>query len=185
MSSNDRKNFLNIDRLQWISDTRVAGPRALILLIVGIILILIPGTILTTLIRIIGAAAALFGVYLGLSWYRAREGENASMAAAGAVLLLIGIFLFTSPHTFVSIFPIAAGIVILINGAVHLAEALNLRKTGSDKWLAAAILSGITLVLGIVMLANPFSVMTTLVRVLGFVLIYNGVTGLFISKQMH
>ncbi len=179
------KNHFDPERFRWMAAPRVTGAQALILIIVGFILIILPGTVLTTLIRIIGAAAVLSGVWLAYSWYRDRDAGDKSMLAFGAIAVLIGLFLITSPRTFVNIFPIAAGIVILINGLFHLAEALELRRSGSSRWLAAAVLSVITVVLGLLLLLNPFGAVSTLVRVLGIVMVYNGLTGLFISSQLR
>ena len=185
MSSNDRKDFFNIDRLQWITDPKVSGSRALILIVVGIILILFPYAFIQTLIRIIGAGALLFGLFLGVSWYKARSPENGSMLAVGVIALLIGLYLVTSPGTVANFFPIAAGVVILLNGAAHLGGALDLRKSGSAKWVAAAIMSGITILVGLYLLSHPAMVVKTVIRVVGIALVYNGLTGYFIAKQMN
>ncbi len=185
MSNKTLKSLFNLDSLRWITQIRVTGPHALILIVVGIILVLVPGTVLTTLIRIIGAAAVLSGLYLGYSWNKNRETESRSMLVAAAIALFAGLVMLLFPNLLVSIFPFAASLVVLANGLIHLFEGLELRKNNSPRWLPAVILSGITILVGLYMFFHTVAVGYFLVKLLGIVMIYNGLCGLFITKQMN
>ena len=44
-------------------------------------------------------------------------------------------------------------------------------------WKPAAILSAVSIVLGVLVFANPFSTITVLARIAGIILMYNGISG--------
>ncbi|HAM68766.1 MAG TPA: hypothetical protein DCP68_04040, partial [Ruminococcus sp.] len=48
---------------------------------------------------------------------------------------------------------------------------------------AVLVMPVVTIILGAVLLFNPFSAAATLVRVIGCILIYNAVTGIFIDSR--
>ena len=63
-------------------------------------------------------------------------------------------------------------------------DALTLRKHSSPRWTAALVLGLVTLVLGVVLVICPFQAFTTVVRLLGAFLLYDGLSDLWITGQV-
>lgn len=74
--------------------------------------------------------------------------------------------------------------LICFHGVSNLGGALTLWKNRSDRWGAAAILGTVTLALGLLLVLAPFEAFTTVVRIIGAVLIYDGVSDIWISTQV-
>ena len=74
--------------------------------------------------------------------------------------------------------------LICFHGISNLGGALTLRKNQSARWGAAAILGAVTLALGLLLVLAPFQAFTTVVRIIGAVLIYDGVSDIWISTQV-
>ena len=87
------------------------------------------------------------------------------------------------PAAVVSIFPVIAGLIVLLSGLINLSNALECRRTYANTSPAVLVMPVVTIILGAVLLFNPFSAAATLVRVIGCILIYNAVTGIFIDSR--
>ena len=139
---------------------------SILMIVIGLILVLWPGHVMTTAVTILGIALLAGGVISILSWYRGRmKGASYATLAEGILLAVAGVVVLGSPRFLISIFPVFVGIVILINGIIHLARAV------------------LTIVLGLLITFNPFSTMEMLVMAIGFVIIYNGVSNLWIESR--
>ena len=86
--------------------------------------------------------------------------------------------MLAGPQFVISVFPIVAGVVIALGGLRDLLDSMAMKKAGLSFWKTALAFSLITIALGIFIFANPFGTMETVVTLLGFALLYNGVTGL-------
>ena len=96
--------------------------------------------------------------------------------------ITIGFFFVSAPYSVERLFPTVAGIVIIANGIMNLLNAMELRGSGSG-WKYSAGMAVVTVLLGIMVLMRPFSTMATLVRVIGIIVIYNGISGLMMAIQ--
>lgn len=153
----------------------------LVTTIVGIILVLMPGTALATIVRFIGIMLIIVGalqLISGINNSNTSQGEKAAAmvaAVGGAVLLLF-------PGFVVSIFHLVAAAVIILIGASHLAKAFEAKKSGDSGWGIMCALSIVTIISGIIVFRNPFAI-RTLVRIIGIILIYNGLTGTWMNSK--
>ena len=74
----------------------------------------------------------------------------------GAAAVALGIFLLIRPQTVVSILPILVGLFVIMDGVMRVQSAFELRAAGYDRWWSLLILALVSVVLGAVMLWNPF-----------------------------
>lgn len=155
---------------------------AIITVAAGLILLLHPGDTLNAAARLIGGALLLIGCVTVVLQLLKKESKSTGAIILAAVEIVLGVVIMSAPGFIVSLFPVIVGILIAASGVSDLLEVNRIRKLGG-RWTAALILSVITLILGLVILLNPFKTMAALVRVIGFVLIYQGVTGFFIRKK--
>ena len=158
---------------------------ALVLTVIGCVLFIMPGIALKTLIRLIGILLVLVGGLRLAGLY--KEGELAaadkkqtffavSSTVAGAVIMLF-------PKLLVTLFPIIAGVFILLHGIANLKNALDAKKRGASSWQSALIIAVITTASGVLILINPVSTTKALVRIIGAILIWCGLTGLWTKSK--
>ena len=74
--------------------------------------------------------------------------------------------------------PFILGLLIVISGIVKLQEALDMMKYRADGSVTVLVIAILSLVLGILILINPFGTAELLFRIIGIALIYNGVSDL-------
>ena len=159
---------------------------AAIMIILGAVLVLFPGMTLVYIVRLGGAALILGGIGSVVSWCRMgrhQAGSSYLDIAGGIFAVLGGLFLMLRPQVLIDMFPTVAGVLIILNGFFNLLKALDSRRLGFSKWLVSLLLAAVTIALGIFLLAHPFSTMQLLVRILGVVLIYNGLSSLWIVTR--
>ena len=157
----------------------------ILLIILGLLLILFPGIALTSIVRLGGAALLVGGLNSFGAWPRSRyeAGQSHVDKVGGIFAVLGGLYLLIRPHTLINIFPTIAGILVILYGAFYFLKALASKSTGFDKWKVSMVLAVVIVILGIYVLARPFSTMKLLVRVLGGVLIHNGLSSLWIATR--
>ena len=80
--------------------------------------------------------------------------------------------------------PRVIGLLICVHGVGDVGDALTLRRAGHPRWTAALALGLVTLVLGAVLVFYSFSVLSTIVRIIGFFLLYDGASDIWISAQV-
>lgn len=96
----------------------------------------------------------------------------------GLIGLVLGIYICIRPELLVSFFPLVLGIVILVDSFVKLQNAIDLLRMEDKSWWFILLLSIVTGVLAVLMLANPFTTAELLLIFVGVSLIANGVIDL-------
>ena len=76
------------------------------------------------------------------------------------------------------------GLIIVVDGAVNLKRAMTLRSLDFSKWSIYFLLSCLTILLGVGAVLNPFDSLTLLLRLIGLVLIYDGLSDLWIIHRL-
>ena len=137
----------------------------------------------------------IFGVVLiaaGLYhiWLYVQEKPNATLMdlLSGGLILVLGIFLFYNPQVVVKLLPVLLGTFILTDSVWVLKGSRKLMKNDKDSLEWKILLAGsiVFICLGIIMIANPFSVVKVMVIFAGCVLLVNGLADLvflFLMKK--
>ena len=99
-------------------------------------------------------------------------------------MLGAGVFLLMRPEIIVGFLPVLLGIAIVIAGAVKIQQSMDLLRAGYRRWWLVLLLAALALAAGVVLLINPFEAASTLVLMIGIVLIYNGVTDLWTISRV-
>ena len=79
----------------------------------------------------------------------------------------------------ISLIPFILGVLVLCSGCSKLQDAIDLKRLGYGSWLGLLIVAAINIILGVVLIYNPFKAAILLFRVLGEVLILSGVGDCF------
>ncbi len=161
---------------------------AIILIVVGLVLIFLPGTTLSLLTKAIGGLVLFAGVasvFSGLFSKKQSVLTKNSSVIAGIVIAVVGMWILLNPGFFESIIPVIAGVIVLFSGITNLGEALSLGKSNYRNWWVALILAVLTILLGAFLLFRPITALSYVVQLIGGVLVYNGASNLWIISRMH
>lgn len=106
-----------------------------------------------------------------------------------AIFIIASVGVFINVEAVVSLIPFILGIIVTISGVIKLQNAINLKRLNHGGAMMVFLLAAANIIFGIVLIVNPFKVMTTLIRIIGIGLIFSGVTDcvtLFcIAKKMR
>ena len=149
---------------------------AILCIILGIVLVAYPNTSLTLVCRAVGVIVLITG--LGLVFGYLRRGKEHWYGKIelvfGTILAIVGAFLVLRPLGLISIIPIIFGILFIYHGLANMKQALELRQYKDKGWWLPVLIAGITIVLGIFIINNPFKTMDVVMRIIGACLVYDG-----------
>ncbi|MBQ7707982.1 MAG: DUF308 domain-containing protein [Lachnospiraceae bacterium] len=157
--------------------------KLIVIVALGLVLLFYPGQSLDTGVKALGIVIIVAGAVALISAMTAQE-KNAyvTFQIVGAVLgLVAGIIVLVNRGLVISIFPVLTGVGLAIYGAFGIAQAITFKKYYTKGWEAPLLFSIITILVGVLIAANPFSTMNTIVRLIGIVLTYNGVVGIWMQ----
>ena len=155
-----------------------------LMIAIGVVLILFPGTAMDFCIKIIGIlllVAGAGGVILGLK----GQGAYRVYTMSGAVITVVGgAVCLLQPQLIKTFLPLVMGIVILATGVLNIGNAFAAKRAGAARWLVSLILALVTVVLGVIILMNLNGTADLLVTIIGIVFVYNGIS-MLIMKIMN
>ncbi len=159
---------------------------AFIYAILGLVLVLWPVTSASMLCLALGAVLLICGVIDGILFLTHRDGSlySGGMLVLGIILAALGAWIIASPQLVAVLVPRVIGVLICIHGAGDIGDAVALRRANYPRWTGALILGLVTLVLGAVLIFYSFTVLSTIVRIIGFFLLYDGVSDVWITWQV-
>lgn len=161
-----------------------------VLIIAGLILLFFPETTTKTIAYMAAATILLMGLTQLVGYFRSNpaDGRYSGGIVLGIFFIVAACILFFKAEAVISIIPIILGVIILLSGVVKFQQSIDLARMKVSKWstvLATAILN---VVLGLVVIFNPFSTVTTLLQLVGIGLIYSGLSDiiatLYVSHQI-
>ncbi len=153
---------------------------AVLTLILGIMLTVMPGIAIETLFLILGWILVITGVVSILSSLL-RHGKPIGQGdlVLGLVELATGLVVLLRPTFLVSVVGIVLGILLIMHGARDVQSARESKALGYG-WKMALTVGILTLVMGVLIIFNPFSTAKVLLRVAGIFLIVDAVGDLLL-----
>ena len=148
---------------------------ALITVITGIILLLVPelsGKVLGIIVGIIFLIEGINSIYK----YFHREGAklyNLNLVF-GVIYAVLGVVIILVPSSVVEFITICLGIYMIVNGASKVNYALWLKRGNEDSWLITLATGILVAIVGILVIFNPFASLT-LTKLAGAFLIITGI----------
>ncbi len=149
--------------------------KGILITLFGLIALLKPDTALVTLVKVFGAFAVAGGIFVLIfsSTNRHLPGNKFWMAE-GIIDLLIGIILLTFPQATVKIFVIIIALWAIIMGVIQLTTYKRYKYFLFNKNLQ--LISGIiTIIIGLILLFNPFEGGMILVVLIGLLAMFVGI----------
>ena len=146
----------------------------------GIFLLLVPGTALNVVCYALGTVVLVCAVVQLVRYFAVERGVFQSQLTliSGLVCLGLGAFLIIRSDIVVRLLPIVFGLFVIFDSLGRIQNALELRRCQYSSWKGFLLLALLSIVLGVVMIVDPFGAMETLVMAIGIILILEGTLNL-------
>lgn len=172
---------MNLKEMKW-----KAVFYAAIYIILGLVLLFFPDTSARTLAYAIAVSAILVGGFTVITYLRRDVARNyyRNDFVAGLTAVIVGIMILRRAEFVISIIPFLLGVLVIFSGILKLQHFVDIKRMQGDAGAAMLMLALINVLLGILLVANPFEAVTLLFRVLGIGMIFSGVTDLLSSLYL-
>ncbi len=151
--------------------------------IIGIILLVKPDESVEFISILCGATVIMLGVGAWISYF--TKFRSTFLAILGTLAVIAGIILCVKYRNIISAVLFLFGIFVLVGGVVDLVSALEARKNDLKSWIISVVMAVITIVLGLLVIINPFNSVMALTRILGAGLIVYAVMDLITFIQIR
>ena len=153
---------------------------SILCIILGIVFIVWKSSVVDVLGTVLSVGLLVIGL-IYLCGFFTHIMDSVVSIIVGIVFAAIGIWFLIDPSRILSLIPIIIGVVLLFHGIRGVMEAVSAKKFGYERWAVSLVLAIICLVCGIVCVFCPLGVMEKAIMLIGIVLIFNGVTNIWIS----
>ena len=149
-------------------------------LAIGLIMIIFPNLVGTTLCLAIGIIITVYGIF-SIFTYFARRGTGMQFnLVVGVLATAFGIFALLSPAIIKNIVFTIIGIFIIIGSLIEINHAFLLKNFNMRFWWIYLLVSVLVIILGICILLFQSFFANILIILLGILMIYEGVSGISI-----
>ena len=149
---------------------------SVILIILGILLIAWPDASVNTFVKLT-AFGLLAVAIVGIAMHAMNKEEKKSTKALKIILFALyaalGIWILVNPILFEGMYQIVIGIIVAANALKDLIIAIK-----ENKHWAFIALAVVSLVLGVVVMCNPFTLFRTFAVISGISLVYSSIVSL-------
>lgn len=150
-------------------------------ILLGLFLLLLPELANKVLVYVLAGLALLLGL-MRIAFYFTKDDvvqASRSDLASGAVLLILGIYLFTQPAGLLALIPVLLGFAITYDSVLKISMCFDLRRVKFKGWWVLLLLSAIALAAGILLIISPFNQRIAQIY-FGCVLVGNGAISLLV-----
>ncbi len=154
--------------------------RAIISILAGIVLLLLPELTLQYIIALIGAMLLGFGIVGIISYFRRPKDTEAPVMIpfGGIICSVLGLIMLITPATFVNVFMILLGVILLIGALGQLIMASSYYRYAPGVSPLIFLYPLVILICSIVIMVNPFASAAGLLMFFGISIILYGVVDL-------
>ena len=156
----------------WIISAVVTG-------LIGLVLLLFPGSALTSVCYCIGGLIIALGVIRVVRYFKQEHAYPymfQSDLVTGLITIGLGLFTVTSPVSVMSMLPYLFGLLLAGCGVGNLLRSIDAKESGFAQWGVLLGLAILSILMGLVILSNPFGTLEVVIAVVGGCLIYEAVT---------
>ena len=130
-------------------------------IIVGLVLIFLPTVSNKVVGIIVGVIILIFGINAVYKYFHRDGAKIYSLNIVFGVLYsILGVVIILYPYSVMEFVTVCLGLFIIINGATTVNYGLWLKRGNEDSWLVTLVTGIFLVVLGIMVVFNPFSAFT-------------------------
>lgn len=152
---------------------------SLFYIILGLCLVLVPAQTVNIICKVIfGLVLIGSGLYHIYIYIKGKKTSTILDLFTGVIVLVIGGFLFFNPPVVIKLLPLLLGGFVLVDSIWTIQGSFQLKKRRRREWQGFLIGSLIFVVLGILLMINPFTKIKTTILFAGWTLLVNGIVDL-------
>lgn len=156
---------------------------AIVSLVFGLVLIIWQTGAVAGIIRVLGILVLVASVCTFVSYFAGRDKRNPPTLATAILELLVALLLVFAPGWLIALFPVLMGLVLVVSSIFNISALVSAPvKTGM--FPLGMVVSVITLVLGLVAIAQPMAMADVLTVIIGIAFLVNGITDLLAVSAM-
>lgn len=150
-------------------------------ILLGLVALLIPETMEKTLGYLLAVVLILAGAVsmIGYLLRDARQNYYHNDFLYGLVGIGAGILVLFNVEIIIGLIPFFLGVLVLVSGCSKLQDVIDMKRLDYGNWIVMLIFAICNVLLGILLMCNPFESATFLFRLIGIGLIFSGVTDCF------
>ena len=151
---------------------------AIITIIIGAVLLFLPNLSNKVVGIITGIIFILFGIITAYKYLKRDGAKIYSLNLVFAILyLILGLVIIIFPFSVIEFITVCLGLFLVVNGATKINYGLWLKRGSSKAWLVTLVAGILLVILGIMIVFNPFTAYA-LTQITGAFLIISGVINL-------
>ena len=151
---------------------------AIITIIIGAVLLFLPNLSNKLVGIITGIVFILFGIITAYKYLKRDGAKIYSLNLVFAILyLILGLVIIIFPFSVIEFVTVCLGLFLVVNGATKINYGLWLKRGSSKAWLVTLVAGILLVILGIMIVFNPFTAYA-LTQITGAFLIISGVINL-------
>ena len=147
---------------------------SVVLILEGLFMILFPNTSGKLICRGVGAVLCIWGVMRLIGYFRNSEVLGSFGLVQGAALAGFGLYILIRPQIIEVFLTTVFAIVIIVDGLLKMQYALDFRRLNVRNWWVELVCSIVMVILGVVVLLNPFATVAAVMLFIGVVLVFEG-----------
>ncbi len=148
---------------------------AILAILVGLTLIFLPSVSNKIVGIIMGVVILIFGINAVYKYFHRDGAKIYSLNIVFGVLYsILGVVIILYPFSVMEFVTVCLGIFIIINGATKINYGVWLKKGNEDSWLVTLVTGIFLVIIGIMLVFNPFASLT-LTQLCGAFLIIVGI----------
>lgn len=157
-----------------------------ILILLGLVLVVKSEETLKVISYLVGGVLITLGIVAFIKFFKNSEKnipDNFDIIY-GIVTIVFGIFIIFNDKLVASIIPFVLGAWILFKSAFKVAYGFELKGKNNPIWKTTLITSGISALVGIIILFNPFKTASIVFMLIGIALIAYGIMDIISTYQL-
>lgn len=151
--------------------------------IIGIVLLVRPDETVQFISILCGVTVIMLGIGAWISYF--TKFKSTILAILGTLAVIAGIILCVRYRSIVSAVIFLFGVFVLVGGIVDLISAIDAKRNDLKSWIVSVIMSAVTIILGLLVIINPFDSVMVLTQLLGAGLIVYAVMDLISFIQVR
>ncbi len=170
------------DKIRSLRLNITAG--AVLVLLMGILFLFRPDEVVTTVSGLVGFVLLLIGVSMVIGRLFSPY-SRASGMLVGALVAVVGGSIMIHPARAASIIPVMIAVVLIVHGFQNVSMALAGKKYGMISWFWHMVGGVLCILCGMACVFNAFGVVTFGVRIIGIMLIYDGLSSILTAGRVN
>ncbi|HPF87239.1 MAG TPA: DUF308 domain-containing protein [Candidatus Limiplasma sp.] len=160
------------------SSTYSSVSAAVLTAILGLILLIWPSLSNAVICYGLSAGVLVYGVYRICMHFRYKPQSVLQKhdLAAGIMLIAIALFILIDPEFIISLLPVLLGLLLIMGGARETQIAIDLFRLRESRWFLPLIAAFVQVILGLIILWNPFATAMVLTRFIGIAVLIESIS---------